>query len=358
MTAPRTATGPIGHPEGHADGHADGHDEHAARREEYLDRLAASDEEGAVEVALAALDAGLDVETVLLDVVAGAQREVGERWAAGEWTVVQEHIATHISERVVSAVSRHRPAGRPSGIGRIAVACLDGEWHALPARLLAEVLARHGWDVTFLGSSVPAAQLAVHLHETGPDVVAVSSSLPSRLPAARRVVEACRASGIPILAGGPAFGPEGEWAAAVGADGWAPDARAAAAVLADTLPRRDDGRVDDASREEQSLLQTRRPELVAGLAARVGRGQDPDDQLTDDLGHLVDFLAAAVYVDDPGLLARFLRWVGTVVVPGGLTREELRPAVDGLAERLADSPRTVALLRSEPVQEACGTGAG
>jgi MerR family transcriptional regulator, light-induced transcriptional regulator len=327
------------------------------RRADYLDRLGASDEEGAIAVALAALDAGLDVETVLLDVVAEAQREVGERWAAGSWTVVQEHIATHISERVVSAVARHRPADAPTGIGRIAVACLDGEWHALPARLLAEVLARHGWEVTFLGSSVPAAQLAVHLHETGPDVVAVSSSLPSRLPAARRMVEACRASGVPILAGGPAFGPQGEWAGAVGADGWAPDARAAAALLESTLPRRDDGRVDDVSREEQALLQTRRPELVAGLAARVraGHGTDPlaDDQLADDLGHLVDFLAAAVYVDDPGLLARFLRWVGTVAVPGGLAREELRAVVEDLVERLGDSPRTVALLRSEPVQEAC-----
>lgn len=348
MTAPRTAPTTSTAP--------------GSLREEYLDRLAASDEDGAVAIALAALDAGLDVETVLLDVVAGAQREVGERWAAGTWTVVQEHIATHISERVVSAVARHRPADPPTGIGRIAVACLDGEWHALPARLLAEVLARHGWEVTFLGSSVPAAQLAVHLHESGPDVVAVSSSLPSRLPAARRMVEACRASGVTILAGGAAFGPQGEWAAAVGADGWAPDARAAAALLAGRLPRRDDGRVDDASREEQALLRTRRPELVAWLAVRLrdGFGTDPlaDDQLTDDLGHLVDFLAAAVFVDDAELLARFLRWVGTVAVPGGLTRDERGPAVDALAGRLADSPRTLALLRSEPVQEACsGTGA-
>ncbi|MEJ2866176.1 cobalamin-dependent protein [Actinomycetospora sp. OC33-EN08] len=329
----------------------------ALLREDLLDRLAASDEEGAVALALDALDAGLDAESVLLDVVAAAQREVGERWAAGTWTVVQEHVATHISERVVAAVARHRPAGPPTGIGRIAVACLDGEWHALPARLLAEVLARHGWEVTFLGSSVPAGQLAVHLHETGPDVVAISSSLPSRLPAARRMVEACRASGTPILAGGAAFGPEGEWAGAVGADGWAPDARAAAALLAGTIRRPDEGRVDDASREEQALLHTRRGELVAGLARRVraGHGADPlaDEQLADDLGHLVDFLAAAVYVDDPGLLARFLRWVGTVAVPGGLSRAEAGLAVTDLAERLADSPRTVALLRSEPVQEAC-----
>ena len=326
-------------------------------RADYLDRLAASDEEGAVTVALAALDAGLDVETVLLDVLAEAQREVGERWAAGAWTVVQEHIATHISERVVSAVSRHRPPPRPSGVGSIAVACLDGEWHGLPARLLAEVLARYGWAVTFLGSSVPAGQMAAHLHEAGPDVVAVSSSLPSRLPAARRMVEACHASGTPVLAGGAAFGPDGRWARAVGADGWAPDARAAAALL-DEFSFRDDGggaRVDDSSRDEQSVLQARRGELVAGMTTALGRTSD-DEQLADDLGHLVDFLAAAVYVDDPGLLANFVRWVGTVAVPGGLTRSELAPALDDLAGRLRDSPRTVALLHADPVREACTPG--
>ncbi|WP_345342911.1 cobalamin B12-binding domain-containing protein, partial [Actinomycetospora succinea] len=191
-------------------------------REAYLERLAAADEPGAVAVALEAIDAGVDPETVLLDVVAGAQREVGDRWAAGEWTVVQEHVATHISERVVAAVAVHSPAPAPTGVGTVAVACLDGEWHGLPARLLAEVLARHGWAVEFLGASVPAAQLATHVHRVGPDVVAISSSLPSRLPAARRMVEACAATGTPVLAGGPAFGADGRWARAVGADGWAP----------------------------------------------------------------------------------------------------------------------------------------
>ncbi|HSK59066.1 MAG TPA: cobalamin-dependent protein [Actinomycetospora sp.] len=326
----------------------------ATLRAAYLDRLAASDEEGAVAVAVDALDAGVDPEVVLLDVVAGAQREVGERWAAGEWTVVQEHVATHISERVVAAVARRAPAPAPSGIGRVAVACLDGEWHGLPARLLAEVLVRHGWEVEFLGASVPAAHLATHLHRAGPDLVAVSSSLPSRLPAARRMVEACRSTGTPVLAGGPAFGEDGRWARAVGADGWAPDARAAAAMLAadpdgpwPTGGGTDRSGADDRSaREEQTVLHARRIELVgvAAAAARPDAGEVPDE-LADDLGHLVDFLAAAVFVDDPSLFEGFVSWVGTVAIPAGLHVDEVGPALDALAAALADSPRTARLLR-------------
>ncbi|MHC1561316.1 cobalamin B12-binding domain-containing protein [Actinomycetospora sp. C-140] len=325
-----------------------------ARRAAYLERLAAADEAGAVAVAVDALDAGVDPESVLLDVVAGAQREVGDRWAAGEWTVVQEHVATHISERVVAAVARHSPAPRPSGAGTVAVACLDGEWHGLPARLLAEVLARHGWSVEFLGASVPAAQLATHVHRVGPDVVAISSSLPSRLPAARRMVEACRATDTPVLAGGPAFGADGRWARAVGADGWAPDARAAAAMLAADpdgpwhADAAEGGTTagDRTGREEQGVLHARRAELVR-LAAAAARpdGGDPTDELADDLGHLVDFLAAAVFVDDPALFDGFVSWVGSVAIPAGLRVAELAPVLDALAAALADSPRTVRLLR-------------
>lgn len=359
---------------GHEPAVTSGPDADVARtRGAYLERLAAADEPGAVAVAIGALDAGVDAVTVLLDVVAGAQRDVGDRWAAGQWTVVQEHVATHISERVVAAVARHAPAPAPSGIGTVAVACLDGEWHGLPARLLAEVLSRHGWDVRFLGASVPAAQLAGHLHEEGPDVVAVSSSLPSRLPAARRMVEVCRATGTPVLAGGPAFGEDGRWARAVGADGWAPDARSAAALLASSpqgswFPD-DAGRpiagahpADDAAREEQAVLHARRAELVAAVAARLcdaradgARGPvDPADtadtappeELTDDLGHLVDFLGAAVFVDDAGLLDAFVRWVGSVSIPRGLTPAEAREALTHLAGLLRDSPRTARFLHA------------
>lgn len=325
----------------------------ATLRAVYLDRLAASDEEGAVTVAVDALDAGVDPEVVLLDVVAGAQREVGERWAAGEWTVVQEHVATHISERVVAAVARRAPTPTPNGLGRVAVACLDGEWHGLPARLLAEVLTRHGWDVEFLGASVPAAHLATHLHRAGPDVVAISSSLPSRLPAARRMVEACRSTGTPVLAGGPAFGEDGRWARAVGADGWAPDARATAAMLAaapdgpwPTGGGTATGADERGAREEQTVLHARRAELVgvAAAAARPDAAEVPDE-LADDLGHLVDFLAAAVFVDDPSLFAGFVSWVGTVAIPAGLRVDEVGPALAALAAALADFPRTARLLR-------------
>jgi methanogenic corrinoid protein MtbC1 len=47
------------------------------------------------------------------------------------------------------------------------VTCAEGEWHSLPARMVAEVLRLHGWQVTFLGASTPADHLRRLLTEVG-----------------------------------------------------------------------------------------------------------------------------------------------------------------------------------------------
>ncbi|TBL26517.1 cobalamin-binding protein, partial [Verrucosispora sp. SN26_14.1] len=169
----------------------------AAAYEDYLHCLAEADEPAAIEVARGLLDGGVPAERLLLELVAPAQAEVGERWARNEWSVAQEHAATHISERVVGAIAAYREV-RPTR-GRIVVACMDGEWHALPARLVAEMLRLRGWQVTFLGASVPAAHLVSYLHRHDADAVALACALPMRLPHAHRMVEACQRADVPVV---------------------------------------------------------------------------------------------------------------------------------------------------------------
>src|SRR4029453_6545228 len=88
--------------------------------------------------------------------------------------------ATAISERALAAVSA-RTSVRPTR-GRVTVACVDGEWPALPVRILGEMLRLDGWRVDFLGANVPGPHLVTHLHQTGPDAVALSCMLAPRPP--------------------------------------------------------------------------------------------------------------------------------------------------------------------------------
>ena len=138
------------------------------------DAVLRGDEYSAVDVVVDALRDGLEPEAGLLEVIGAVQQRVGLEWAANRLSVAQEHAATAINERVISTLSL--TSGRHGGErGRVTVACVDGEWHALPARLLAEVLRLRGFTVDYLGAQVPAAHLVTHLHRTGPDAVALSS---------------------------------------------------------------------------------------------------------------------------------------------------------------------------------------
>jgi methanogenic corrinoid protein MtbC1 len=324
----------------------------AAAYPEFLDCLGDADEYGATDVALGLLAAGVPAETVLLDLVGQAQHQVGQWWQRNEWSVAQEHAATHVSERVVAAVASYA-SPRPDR-GRVVVACMDGEWHALPPRLVAETLRLAGWQVTFLGASVPAAHLVSYLHRHDAHAVALACALPMRLPYADQMIRACRRADVPILVGGRGFGGDGRWARRLGVC-WAPDARAAAVALADERllnnpPAPDLVHLGD---DEYTGLVKRRAELIdgalAGLRARFPVVRHYTDGQLDatiaDLGHIVDFLAAAVYVDDGTLFAEFLSWLGEVLTSRRVPLATVRHTVDGYAEALRDFPRAGRYLR-------------
>ncbi|MCX5064638.1 cobalamin-dependent protein [Micromonospora lupini] len=320
----------------------------------YLACLADADEYAAIDVALGLLDAGVPPERVLLDLVAPAQAEVGERWARNEWSVAQEHAATHISERVVAAVAAYVDT-RPTG-GRIVVACMDGEWHALPPRLVAEVLRLRGWQVTFLGASVPAAHLVSYLHRHDAQAVALACALPMRLPHAHRMIEACRRSDVPVVVGGRGFGADGRWAARLGA-AWAPNAPAAAELIADerALRRVPAAQLGHLADDEYASLVRRRGELIdsalTDLRERVPATREYTaaqlDSTVSDLGHVVDSLAASLYVDDASLFTEFVGWLVEILTSRGVPARAVALTLEHYAAVLRDFPRaSYALTRS------------
>ncbi|WP_063759678.1 B12-binding domain-containing protein [Kitasatospora sp. NRRL B-11411] len=328
--------------------------------EELWQAVIGGDQAGAAALAVRALEDGLHPEALLLDVIGALQARVGREWAADRITVIQEHAATAVNERVVAVVSGHpafAAATGPQRPGRIAVACVDGEWHAFPARLLAEVLALRGWRVDYLGAQCPTPHLIAHLHRTAPDVLALSASLPTRLPAAHTAITAAQAAGVPVIAGGAAFGPDGRHARLLGADAWAPDARAAAARLARglALPASPHQPVDDLPHladQEYTLVGRSARELVAGVMAALEREHPAVRSYTplqrehtlDDLAHVVEHLAVALYTGDPELFTAFTGWTGQVLRARSVPDTLLGFALTSLREQLRDLPRSVAVL--------------
>ncbi|MFJ8148846.1 B12-binding domain-containing protein [Streptomyces sp. NPDC096048] len=329
------------------------------RTARWADRLwtavQAGDEYSALDLIDNALDDGLEPEAVLLDVVGAVQRRVGTEWAANRMSVAGEHVATAINDRVISSLPIRRPAAPR---GRIAVACVDQEWHALPARLLAETLRLRGWHVDYLGAQVPTPHLIGHIHRTGPDAVCLSSSLPTRLPLAHGAITAVQAVGTSVMTGGLAFGADGRYARLLGADAWAPDARTAADRLAagplpqpspahqtiDDLPHLGDQEYTMVAGSSARLVRDTFHRLEQRYPTMKGYDDEQRERTAEDIAHIVDFLTAALYVDASEIFTEFLTWTADVLTARGVPARSLVPGLDLLEEQLRDFPRARALI--------------
>ncbi|MFJ6434255.1 B12-binding domain-containing protein [Streptomyces sp. NPDC091416] len=343
-------------------------------RERLWDAAVDRDEFAATGLVLAALDNGMDAESALLDIIAPVQIRVGAEWAANRITVAQEHAASAIAERVVAALAHHTASRTTPHLGRVTVACVEQEWHVLPARLLSEVLTLRGWEVDFLGAQVPTPHLVAHLHHSGADVVALSSSLPTRLPAAHGAITACQSIGVPVLAGGAAFGPTGRYARLLGANAWAPDARTAAQQLADGIaaPNLAAGRlqIDDLPHladQEYTLVTRTQGQLVREVLAQM-EGRFPamaaysDQQrrrTAEDIAHIVEFLTVALYTDDDDLFTTFITWTAGILTARHVPAQSLHPALEILGAELKEFPRSTRLLdRARLALDGTTTAAG
>jgi len=166
----------------------------------------------------------LDVE---LEVIQEAQREIGRLWQQNTITVAEEHMATAISHMALSHLYEHAPRALTNG-KKVMVACVEGEEHDFPARLVADALDLAGFDVRYLGANVPTDSLLAAVKRERPDLLALSATMTFNVPALRRTVERVRleaGTSLPLAVGGGAC----TWMAglphALGADATARDAR-------------------------------------------------------------------------------------------------------------------------------------
>ncbi|HSM05272.1 MAG TPA: cobalamin-dependent protein [Longimicrobiales bacterium] len=188
--------------------------------------LLLGDGPGARSILRRAMDEGVTLPDVFVDLLQPALYEIGRQWEDGRITPAQEHIASALVARLLAGLEY----ASSDTHGRIAVvATAPTEAHEFGAWMAAEVLRAAGWTVHFLGSHTPVEECLHYLRGVPCDLLAVSVTLEIHLPSLQRLVAALRSdpelSGLPVLVGGQAFsGSERLWRAA-GADGMALDAR-------------------------------------------------------------------------------------------------------------------------------------
>lgn len=285
----------------------------AHARAELLEHLALGDRLAARAALRRLQDDGVATPVLISEIFAPVMAEVGERWLRNEWSVAQEHAATSVVDSLLGGLELE-PSSVVATTGTVVAVCATGEWHVTPLRMFAELLRRRGWNVRVLGASVPANHLARHLSQHPASAVVLSCSIARFLPGGAAIVAAAHRAGVPVLAGGAAFGHDQRRAQAIGADAWAPDATTAAAVLSAWAAQAPPLSTGVPAMEPPTLSLVQRTARVVELLGRA----EPETELgpTEDL--VRDVLGAAdasLLCHDETILVDELRWVAAALGP-------------------------------------------
>lgn len=148
-----------------------------------------------------ALSAQMLIEDVLSPLLAG----IGERWEHGKLSPGQEHLASGVIRWVLESLATSAMPG-PEAPGLV-VATPAGQVHEFGALFVAAAAATQGWQVTYLGTDLPAADIADVARSTAASAIAVSLVFPASDPRIATELAELRAGvgpTVPILAGGRA----------------------------------------------------------------------------------------------------------------------------------------------------------
>jgi diguanylate cyclase (GGDEF)-like protein len=295
----------------------------------YLSEAVVGRRRPAIRLAIDLLDSRVAPAAIVEDLLAAAQREVGERWQRNELTAADEHLATGVTGAALDALAGE--STRPSSSGLTVITCAEGDWHSLAAQMFGASLRSYGVGVRVLGASTPAEVVEEFLGRSGGDSLAVSCSLAMFFPGAVRLADAAHRQRIPVMMGGRAFGTEPlrarSRASQLGADAWAASAREAADVLAgwradpppvDTAPRPVDLVASRLTEEADPLAVAALPGLANAFSATAAYDQAMLDSTSEELGHVVRFLGAAMMVDDLTVLTDFLSWLQDLLAHRGV----------------------------------------
>ena len=175
-------------------------------KEKYLRAQLAGDRREAVRVVVEeGLGGGASVVDLQAQVIGAAQDEIGRLWQLNVVTIAQEHMATAISHLTLAALFERARVAKSTG-KKILIACVEGELHDLPARLVSDLLEIEGFDVRFLGANVPHDDLISMVRDEKPHLVGLSVTMSFNLPSLRTAVSMLRAvTAAPIFVGGHAL---------------------------------------------------------------------------------------------------------------------------------------------------------
>lgn len=149
---------------------------------------------------------GLGAQGLLQRVVAPLLQTIGDLWRDGAITAAHEHFASAVIRIFLGHAAK--PFGGAENAPVLIVGTPAGQVHELGALLAGAAAANLGWHVTYLGASLPAAEIAGAARQNRARAVALSLIYPEddpRLEGEMIRLHESLPSGVALLVGGRAM---------------------------------------------------------------------------------------------------------------------------------------------------------
>ena len=174
---------------------------------------------------------------IINELLIPALDEVGERYERGEIFLPQLIRAAEASQEAFEVIktSIAKKGDVSVSKGKIIVATVKGDIHDIGKNIVKTILANYGYQVIDLGRDVPPEKIVETAIREKVSLVGLSALMTTTLPAMAETIKQLRQSGhaCKIFVGGAVLTPE--YAAEIGADYYAKDAKRSADIAKEIL---------------------------------------------------------------------------------------------------------------------------
>ena len=185
----------------------------------------------------AALEAKVDVNTILQEGLILAMSEVGRLFEEGEYFVPEMLIAARAMKSGLELIKPLLVSADIKPRGKIALGTVKGDLHDIGKNLVGIMLEGAGFAIYDLGTDISPQQFIDVIEKQEVDLIGLSALLTTTMPMMETTIQAISEAGlrsrVKIMIGGAPITKE--YADKIGADGFAPDASQATKLAIDLI---------------------------------------------------------------------------------------------------------------------------
>ncbi|MFP4287272.1 MAG: B12-binding domain-containing protein [Candidatus Izemoplasmataceae bacterium] len=139
----------------------------------FLDLLLKKERVKAKDYIIGLIEEGFPLQNVYLDIIQPSLYEIGRLWAMNKIMIADEHMATVITQYVLTFLYPYIFDSKKHG-KKLMAAAIGKETHEIGIRMVADFFELNGYQTQYLGADMPLRALVEQAQIFKPDIIALS----------------------------------------------------------------------------------------------------------------------------------------------------------------------------------------